>query len=243
MDYYNTLVQLKSRIGSGKTVSFAAPASFWYLKASPIELMGAALDYIIYMTYDLYGQWDYGNKWTSPGCPNGNCLRSHVNLTETINSLSMITKAGVASTKVVVGVTSYRRSLNMAQAGCTGPKCLFTGSSGQSNAAKGECTDTAGYISDVEIDSIISRGVSQQYTVQDSNIIVCGDETEWVAYMDDTIKAGREQLYAKYNFAGTTDWTNDLQEFTADEDVQENDPRYGHVEHIIEIRDQSVCDS
>ncbi|KFY83394.1 hypothetical protein V500_10074, partial [Pseudogymnoascus sp. VKM F-4518 (FW-2643)] len=128
MDYYNTLVQLKTKIGSGKTVSFAAPASYWYLKAFPIELMGAAIDYIIYMTYDLHGQWDYGNKWTSPGCPTGNCLRSHVNLTETINALSMITKAGVASNKIVVGVTSYGRSFKMAQAGCTGPECLFTGS-------------------------------------------------------------------------------------------------------------------
>ncbi|KAH4187204.1 hypothetical protein HBI73_106410 [Parastagonospora nodorum] len=61
--------------------------------------------------------------------------------------------------------------------------------------------------------------------------------------MDDTIKAGREQLYANYNSTGTTDWAIDLQEFTVDEDVQENDPRYGHVEHIIEIRDQSACDS
>ena len=77
--------------------------------------MGKALDYIVYMTYDLHGQWDYGNKWTSPGCADGNCLRSHVNLTETINSLAMITKAGVPSNKVVVGVASYGRSFKMAQ--------------------------------------------------------------------------------------------------------------------------------
>ena len=95
----------------------------------------------------------------------------------------MIAKAGVASNKVVVGVTSYGRSFKMAQAGRTGPKCLFTGSFGQSNAAKGEYTDTAGYISNAEIDSIISKGVSQQYTVEDSNIIMYGDGTEWVAYM------------------------------------------------------------
>jgi GH18 family chitinase len=115
MDYYNTLVQLKSKLGSGKSVSFAAPASYWYLRAFPVALMGRSLDYIVYMTYDLHGQWDYGNKWTSPGCTNGNCLRSHVNLTETINSLAMITKAGVLSNKVVVGVVSYGRSFKMAQ--------------------------------------------------------------------------------------------------------------------------------
>lgn len=62
------------------------------------------------MTYDLHGQWDYGNANAQPGCSAGNCLRSDVNLTETINSLSMITKAGVPSSQVVVGVTSYGRS-------------------------------------------------------------------------------------------------------------------------------------
>jgi GH18 family chitinase len=63
--------------------------------------MGKALDYIIFMSYDLHGQWDYGNKWSSPGCESGNCLRSHVNETETKDALSMITKAGVDSSKVV----------------------------------------------------------------------------------------------------------------------------------------------
>lgn len=72
--------------------------------------MSELLDYIVYMTYDLHGQWDAGNQWSSPGCPTGNCLRSHINRTETLNSLSMITKAGVPSHKILVGVTSYGRS-------------------------------------------------------------------------------------------------------------------------------------
>jgi hypothetical protein len=47
-------------------------ASYWYLKSFPIKNMARDLDYIVYMTYDLHGQWDYGNKWTSPGCETGN---------------------------------------------------------------------------------------------------------------------------------------------------------------------------
>lgn len=50
-------------LGSGKTLSFAAPASFWYLKNFPIKEMSQVVDYIVYMTYDLHGQWDVGNKW------------------------------------------------------------------------------------------------------------------------------------------------------------------------------------
>lgn len=28
-----------------------------------IKEMSEVLDYIVYMTYDLHGQWDAGNKW------------------------------------------------------------------------------------------------------------------------------------------------------------------------------------
>lgn len=94
----------------------------------------------------------------SLGCESGNCLRSHVNETETKDALSMITKAGAASNKVVVGVSSYGRSFKMAQAGCDSEECKFTGSPRLSNAAKGRCTDTAGYISNAEIDEIIQSG-------------------------------------------------------------------------------------
>ena len=118
--------------------------------------MARSLDYIVYITYDLHGQWDYDNKWTSSGFPSGNCLKSHINDTETNLALSMITKAGVPSNKIVVGVASYGRSFKMAEAGCTGPTCKFTGSPRVSNAAKGRCTDTAGYISNAEIGEVVA---------------------------------------------------------------------------------------
>ncbi|KAI9148911.1 Killer toxin subunits alpha/beta [Paramyrothecium foliicola] len=213
LSYYQTLAELKQKLGTGKTVSFAAPASFHYLKSFPMKKMGEALDYIIYMTYDLHGQWDYGNKWTTPNCANGNCLRSHVNETETKDALAMITKAGVPSGKVVVGVSSYGRSFKMARAGCDGPDCTFTGSSFLSDAKKGRCTETAGYISNAEIDEIIRSGkVTRQYKAAGSNILVY-DDTEWVAYMDEATKKERAAVYDSWNFAGTTDWAVDLQEF------------------------------
>ena len=78
------------------------------------------------------------------GCSEGNCLRSHINSTETKTALAMVTKAGVKSHKVVVGITSYGRSFAMAKSGCTGPDCRFTGSSTESYARPGKCTKTAG---------------------------------------------------------------------------------------------------
>lgn len=75
----------------------------------------------------------------------------------------MVTKAGVPSYKVIVGVSSYGRSFQMTSPSCTGPMCTYTGP--DSGAEHGKCTGTGGYISNGEIDQIIADGrVTSQWT-------------------------------------------------------------------------------
>ena len=171
------------------------------------------VDYIVYMTYDLHGQWDYGNMWSDPGCPGGNCLRSDVNMTETLNALVMITKAGVPANKVVVGLTSYGRSFKMTSPGCTAESCTYTGS--VSGATPGRCTQQAGYIGDAEIREILKTN-SKAKTFFDSksqtDILVYND-TQWASYMTKGTKDTRIQLYNTYNFLGSNDWAVDLEDF------------------------------
>ncbi|KAM3553987.1 hypothetical protein MY1884_006378 [Beauveria asiatica] len=202
------------------TLSIAAPASFWYLKAFPIEVMSWYLDYVVYMTYDLHGQWDAGNQWSSEGCPAGNCLRSHINLTETETALAMITKAGVPSKKIYVGEASYGRSFKMTHEGCDGPDCTFEGDRMHSKAAPGVCTDTAGYISHAEIAHIIDNDSSSKTWhdgASNSDIMVYQD-TEWVAYMTSTTKGTRRDFWQGKNFAGTIDWAVDLMSYHSDDE-------------------------
>jgi GH18 family chitinase len=45
---------VRSKLPADKSISIAAPASFWYLKAFPIAEISKTVDYIVYMTYDLY---------------------------------------------------------------------------------------------------------------------------------------------------------------------------------------------
>jgi GH18 family chitinase len=135
-------------------------------------------------------------------------------MTETLSSLSMITKAGVQAKKIVVGVSSYGRSFQMTKPGCTGGACTFVGP--ESGATLGLCTGQAGYISDAEIKDIIGRGVSdvQKWVDMDSgaNMMVY-DNTQWVSYMDADNKANRTNYYRGLNFGGITDWAVDLQTF------------------------------
>ena len=124
-DYLAFLKLVREKLPNDKSLAIASAASFWYLRGFPIKKMAPVLDYIIHMTYDLHGQWDVGREWSMEGCKAGNCLRSHINSTQTFDSLVMMTKAGVPSHKVVVGVTSYGRSFKMSDSACRGPMCKF----------------------------------------------------------------------------------------------------------------------
>ncbi|TGO47191.1 hypothetical protein BCON_0289g00090 [Botryotinia convoluta] len=153
------------------------------------------------------------------GCPYEGCLRSDVNLTETLSALSMITKSGVASSKIVIGVTSYGRSFQMAEAGCYTENCAITGP--DSGAYAGTCTETLGYIGNAEINGIIYTNGSvlsasgEEIAIRTtpltyidnssySNIIVY-DDNQWIGYMDDENKAARKILYKAYNLGGVAE--------------------------------------
>lgn len=212
-NYLDFLTELRALLPSDKSISIAAPASYWYLKAFPIGNMSSVLDYITLMTYDLHGQWDYGGSFSQDGCATGNCLRSHVNLTETEYALGMITKAGVPANKVAVGIASYARSFGMVDDSCTGPDCFFTGP--DSTAEAGPCTDTAGIVAQAELQLVLdtaAEGTTSWYDADSDSDMVVFDGT-WAAYMSEEVKASRTELYKDYNLAGTVNWAIDLVEF------------------------------
>ncbi|QYS97943.1 Chitinase [Trichoderma simmonsii] len=221
-NYLDTLRALRKALPAKYSVSIAVPASYWYLRPFPIQEMSQVVDYIVYMAYDLHGQWDVGNGWAMSGCPGGNCLRSHVNQTEVMLALSMITKAGVNANKVFVGESSYGRSFRMANTACTEPDCTFTGANGQSDAAKGRCTNASGYLSNAEINEIISKPSKSKKTWFDKDTAsdyLVYDDVEWVAYMSDHTKEVRRDKWKQLNFGGSVDWAVDLQEFNGADTV------------------------
>jgi chitinase len=211
LNYLKCLKSVKVKLLSGKTISIALPASYWYLGGFLVKLMSAVGDYFICMTYDLHCQWDYRSKYSNPGCKTGNCLRSPVNKTETRTSLGMITKAGVPSKKIMVGVSSYGRSFKMVDSSCTGVMCKLTGTPKVSNADKGMCTDTSGYISNagmatfVKDDKLDGSGSVKTWFDMDSDSNIMTWDGNWVAYMDESTKDKGIEWVKGLNFGGTTD--------------------------------------
>lgn len=209
-NYLAFLTELRAILPAGKTISVAAPASFWYLRGFPIQQIAEVVDYIVYMTYDLHGIWDLGNSYSQDGCPGGNCLRSDINLTETTYALSMITKAGVPTNKIMVGVTSYGRTFTMSTPGCYGPMCTYTGP-----GEAGECTQTPGYIAQAEINQIIATNPTAQVLsdAASNSAILVYNGTQWVGYLDVASRGDRTDLYEYIGFGGTSEWAIDLESF------------------------------
>ncbi|CAK7233354.1 hypothetical protein SCUCBS95973_008566 [Sporothrix curviconia] len=225
-NYLDFLVILKNLL-PGKSVSIAAPASYWYLKGFLIQQIGEVVDYVVFMTYDLHGQFDYGNMYAQDGCSTGNYLRSDVILTEILNALSMVTKAGVPSNKVVVGITSYGRSFHMTEAGCDTAECQFTGLASVSDATPGPCTNTAGFLSDAEIKAIIagtsesgSAGGGPSNTVTTSYVDACSNSNilvyngdQWVSWTSADVRASRTAQYQGLSMGGVANWAIDFEDF------------------------------
>lgn len=141
------------------------------------------------------------------------------------------------SDKIVVGLPSYGRSFGMIdRAACerdlNDPACRFGGP--KSTATPGECTGTAGYISNAELQEIIDLDSNDTRVDYDENsdTTMVFYESNWVSYMPDDSKANRTLLYKKSNFRGTADWAIDLQQYTDDnldpdgddEDLPDTDP-------------------
>lgn len=210
---YGLLIALVKAGLSDKIVSVALPSGFWNLRYYPANTIGALVDYAVYMTYDMHGIWNYGENYPeSSGCPQGKCVRSHVNMTETMDSLISITKAGVQASKIVVGLASYGRSFELAVPGCLGPNCQFT----DKNAKLGRClgTGSEGILAIGEIEEIVNSnqpGTKNLYDQKSDSKILIYDNNQWVAYMDAEIKARRMARYRGLNFAGVVDWSIDQQ--------------------------------
>ena len=154
------------------------------------------------------------------GCTGGNCLRSHVDLGETYNALAMITKAGVPSHKITVGIASYGRQFKMTDPNCSHANCTYVGPQGA--GTPGRCTDTPEYISLAEIKEIIQKNPSAKVQDAGGSSKSLTYDGNWVSYMDDNDKITRTNMWKRMNFGGVIEWAIDLNTFGYDDEGGSN---------------------
>ncbi|CAI4213627.1 unnamed protein product [Parascedosporium putredinis] len=228
-DRFKSLSGIKRVVSFGGWVDSTAPDRFktWRNAALPENVDKVANTLVAFAMENRLDGLDI--DWEYPAAPDIPDIdpadpdegRSYLELLKTtMGALTLITKAGVPSNKIIVGVASYGRAFKMAEPGCTGPMCAFTGPN--SGARGGLCTGEPGYLADGEIERILKdpkRNARAWIDKESMSNIMVYDDTEWVAYMDDANKNSRAMLYEHYNFGGTTDWAIDLQTFSDSEFV------------------------
>jgi chitinase len=168
--------ELRSALGSRYGISLTLPASFWYLKGFDVEALQHHLDWMNVMSYDIHGVWDSGNRHTGP------YVRPHTNLTEIEEGLDLLWRAGVQPSKVVLGLGWYGRSFTLSDPACNMPDgvCTFT-----EGGKPGECTQSAGTLTNAEINRIIARGgVSRGFDRNAAVKWISWDSNQWVSYDD-----------------------------------------------------------
>jgi GH18 family chitinase len=170
------LKELKQAFGGRYGISITLPASYWYLQGFDVKTIQYYVDWMNVMSYDIHGVWDQGNVHTGP------YVRPHTNITEIEEGLDLLWRAGVDSSKVVLGLGWYGRSFTLANPACSTPNgiCIFS-----QGGNPGECTNSAGTLTNSEINRIISRaGVTKGFDKKAAVKWITWNTNQWVSYDD-----------------------------------------------------------
>ncbi|KAJ0421668.1 hypothetical protein BJY00DRAFT_282156 [Aspergillus carlsbadensis] len=168
-------------------LSLTIPTSYWYLQHFDVKGLAPHGDFFNYMSSDLHGTWDRGNKWT------GSLLNAHTNLTEIRGTLDLLWRNQIPPSKVVLGLAFYSRAFTVENTNSVDPGCTFL-----SAADAGPCSAEAGILLNNELDDIRSeRGISGTLDEEAAVKLLSWDD-QWTAYDDE------ETLEMKIDFAGET---------------------------------------
>lgn len=146
--------------------------------------------------------WTHENKLTID-----QQIRPHTNLTEIKDGLSLLWRAGVDPAKVVLGLGWYGRSFTLADPGCSTPNgiCEFT-----QGGNPGECTASAGTLSNAEIKRILASGVAvEQYDATAAVKWMTWDTNQWVSYDDGVTMQEKIDAANSLCLGGTMIWSLD----------------------------------
>ncbi|KAK1699992.1 hypothetical protein BDP55DRAFT_213442 [Colletotrichum godetiae] len=170
------LSELRASFGSALGISATLPSSYWYLQHFDLLSMEPHLDWLNLMSYDIHGVWDSTNKFTGP------YIRPHTNLTEIEDGLSLLWRAGVSPSKVVLGLGWYGRSFTLTDPACNIPNGVCQFSSG---GTAGECSRSSGTLTNAEIKRIqASGGVVESYDAEAAVKWMTWDSNQWISYDD-----------------------------------------------------------
>ncbi|KAL8979214.1 MAG: hypothetical protein Q9205_005397 [Flavoplaca limonia] len=198
-NYVSLVKEMKAAFGLRYGLTVTLPASFWYLRHFDVKAMQPYVDWFNIMTYDIHGVWDSSNKFTGP------YIRPHTNLTEIDEGLSLLWRAGVSASNVVMGLGFYGRSFKLSSPSCNKPGCTFS-----SGATAGACTGASGILSLAEIDRTIKQySLTASYDAAAAVKWITWNSDQWVSYDDDQTFKQKSDYARDLGLSGTMVWAVD----------------------------------
>ncbi|KAG8162769.1 hypothetical protein KVR01_007247 [Diaporthe batatas] len=175
-NYVTFLKNLKSALtasGGSYGLTITVPSSYWYLRHFDIVEINKVIDWFNVMTYDLHGTWDSTIESLGPK------VMAHTNLTEIDLTMDLMWRNDIPPENIVLGLGFYGRSFTLADPSCKTAGCPFSG-----GGAAGECTNSVGTLSFVEINRLIEAGATVTLDKDAAVQIVTWDNDQWVSYDD-----------------------------------------------------------
>ncbi|KAL3418044.1 glycosyl hydrolase family 18 [Phlyctema vagabunda] len=180
-NYVTFCKEMRAAFGTKYGITITLPTSYWYLQHFDLPGVQSSVDWFNIMAYDLHGVWDADSKFVGP------YVAPHTNITEIDAALDLMWRAGVDSSKVVLGQGWYGRSFTLKDSSCNKPNgvCEFSG-----GADAGPCSKASGILDYQEISNIIlSNSLTPVWDKTAGVKWITWNDNQWVSYDDgDTFK-------------------------------------------------------
>lgn len=172
---------MRAAFGTKYGITITLPTSYWYLQHFDLPELQSSVDSFNIMAYDLHGVWDADSQYVGP------YIAPHTNITEIDAALDLMWRAGVDSTKVVLGQGWYGRSFTLVDPSCNLPNgiCQFSG-----GADAGPCSKASGILDYQEISNIILTNSLKPVWDKVAGVKwITWSQNQWISYDDgDTFK-------------------------------------------------------
>ncbi|KAK5989970.1 Acidic mammalian chitinase [Cladobotryum mycophilum] len=180
-------------------LSLTLAPDYWYLRNFDAIAMQPYVSWFGFMAYDLHGYWDGSNPNLGP------IVRSQTDIRSIANDTAPLWFDGLDPGKINFGLALYGRGYTLAEPNCKALGCPFSGPS-----KPGQCTDTAGVLSLLEIEQVIAEYNLKPTLLEESMIMQITWLDQWIGYDNEETFALKKAWANGQCFGGTMYWSVDF---------------------------------
>lgn len=160
-----------------------------------LPALAKGLDFFNLMAYDVHGEWD-----------NPKVIGANTDLPAIFDAVRYFLDAGVASSKMALGLAAYGRSYILADPSCTTGGCAFSG------PGSGGCTGTAGFMPYFAIDELFQSGNynSIRYNPDSATMEMVVNGNELITFDNPDTLQIKHDFASKACFRGFMWWAVDM---------------------------------